>query len=480
MRLKELCRKDMTILGDSKTEIKSIEYDSRKVCGGALFFCISGYKTDGHNYAASAVENGAVALVVTRKLDINVPQVLVGNDREAMAYISREFCGRPDERLRMIGITGTNGKTTSTYMIKSVLERCGIKTGLIGTITNMIESRVLPTEHTTPESPDLFALLKQMADEGCEAVVMEVSSHSLELKRVAGITYESAVFTNLTQDHLDFHGTFENYMAAKKKLFASSKRAAINKDDDAAGYMMKGLNTRWLTFGIKEKADVNARNIEITTKGVTYDLVTPKGALPIRLRIPGIFSVYNSLGSAAACLNFGIGIGAIKAGLEAMPSVAGRFEVLDTGDRPFTIILDYAHTPDGLENTLKTVKEFARGRIIPVFGCGGDRDRGKRPMMGEIAGRFSTFSIITSDNPRTEDPNEIIKAVESGMKTTDCEYVCIENRREAIRYAIENALPEDIIVLAGKGHETYQEINGVKHPFDEKIVVKELLSEQTK
>jgi UDP-N-acetylmuramoyl-L-alanyl-D-glutamate--2,6-diaminopimelate ligase len=380
----------------------------------------------------------------------------------------------------MIGITGTNGKTTSSYMIKSVLERCGIKTGLIGTITNMIGSAVIPTEHTTPESPDLFALLRRMADEECGAVVMEVSSHSLELKRVWGISYESTVYTNLTQDHLDFHGTFDNYMAAKKKLFAASKRAAINIDDDAAGYMMEGLDAEWLMFGIKEKGDVSARNIEITPRGVSYDLVTPKGALPVKLRIPGIFSVYNSLGSAAACLNLGIGIGAIEAGLEAMPSVAGRFEVLDTGERPYTIILDYAHTPDGLENTLKTVKEFARGRIIPVFGCGGDRDKGKRPIMGDIAGRLSTFSIITSDNPRTENPFEIIKAIETGMKMTGCEYICIENRREAIRYAIENALPEDIIVLAGKGHETYQEINGVKYPFDEKIVVKELLGEETK
>jgi UDP-N-acetylmuramoyl-L-alanyl-D-glutamate--2,6-diaminopimelate ligase len=480
LRLNELCRDDMMILGDAATEIKSIEYDSRKVCAGALFFCICGYKTDGHNYAASAVENGASALVVTRKLDLNVPQVLVRDDREAMAYIAREFYGRPDERLRMVGITGTNGKTTSTYMIKSVLEGCGIKTGLIGTITNMIGSRELPTEHTTPESPDLFALLSRMAEEGCEAVVMEVSSHSLELKRVSGITYDCAVFTNLTQDHLDFHGSFENYMAAKRKLFAASKRAAVNIDDDAAHYMTQGLDIETLKFGITEKAQVSARNIEITTKGVTYDLVTPKGALPVRLRIPGIFSVYNSLGSAAACINLGIGLGAIKAGLEAMPSVAGRFEVLETGERPFTIILDYAHTPDGLENTLKTVREFARGRIITVFGCGGDRDKGKRPQMGEIAGRLSTFAIITSDNPRTEDPMEIIRAIETGMKTTGCEYVCIENRREAIRYAIENALPEDVIVLAGKGHETYQEINGVRYPFDEKIVVKELLGKDNK
>lgn len=479
LKLKDLCRGDMIIAGDENTQVNSIEYDSRKVCKGALFFCIKGFKSDGHDYAQNAVAKGASALMVTRKMDIDVPQILVKDDREAMAYISREFYGRPDERLRMIGVTGTNGKTTTTYMIKSILERCDIKTGLIGTITNMIGSEEIPAEHTTPESPDFFALLKRMADEKCGAVVMEVSSHSLELKRVYGVTFESAVFTNLTQDHLDFHGTFENYLAAKKKLFKASKKAAVNIDDDAASYIMEGIPAVWCRYGIKEKAEVYARNIEITTKGVSYDLVTPKGALPVKLRIPGIFSVYNSLGSAAACLNLGIGMGAIKMGLEAMPNVAGRFEVLDTGSKHFTIILDYAHTPDGLENTLKTVKEFARGRIIPVFGCGGDRDKGKRPIMGEIAGSLSTFSIITSDNPRTEDPYDIIKAVEDGMKKTACEYVCIENRREAIKYAIENAQPEDIIVLAGKGHETYQEINGVKHPFDEKIVVKELLSDIT-
>lgn len=472
----------MHIIGDGMTEIKSLEYDSRKVCEGALFFCIIGFKTDGHDYAKNAVENGAAGLMVTRRLDVDVPQILVGDDREAMAHISREFYGRPDESLKMIGVTGTNGKTTTTYMIKSVLERCGIKTGIIGTITNMIGSTEIPTEHTTPEAPDLFALLRRMADEECGAVVMEVSSHSLDLKRVCGITYETAVYTNLTQDHLDFHGSFENYRAAKKKLLEASKKTAINIDDDSADYMMDGIDTIWCRYGIKEKerADVFARNIEITPKGVNYDMVTPKGALPVRLGIPGIFSVYNSLGSAAACLNLGISIGNIKTGLEAMPSVAGRFEVLDTGSKPFTVILDYAHTPDGLENTLKTVRQFARGRVIPVFGCGGDRDKGKRPIMGEIAGRLSDYAIITSDNPRTEDPYDIIAAVESGIIGTGCEYILIENRREAIKYAMENALPEDVIVLAGKGHETYQEIHGVRHPFDEKIVVKELLNEETR
>ncbi len=477
MKIADLCSEGMQVFGDDRTEITSVTNDSRQVCPGALFFCISGFKTDGHKYAPMAVEKGAAALVVTRRLDIDITQILVEDDRRAMALISRAFYGKPDESLQMIGITGTNGKTTTTYMIKSVLENAGRKTGLIGTIVNMIGSATLPTERTTPESPDLFALLRRMADEGCDSVVMEVSSHSLELGRVTGILFDVAVFTNLTQDHLDFHLTLDNYLAAKKKLFLSTKTAAMNLDDPSAKRMMEGIDTEWRTYGIKENTDVYARNIEITPRGVTYDLCTRQGMLPLSLKIPGIFSVYNSLSAATACLLLGIGLESIKMGLEAMPSVAGRFEVMDTGSRPFTMILDYAHTPDSLENTLLTVREFARGRIITVFGCGGDRDRTKRPIMGEIAGRLSTYVVITSDNPRTEQPLAIIAEIEGGIKKTDCAYRCIESRRDAIRYAIHSAQPEDIIVLAGKGHETYQEINGVKHPFDEKIVVAELLAE---
>ncbi len=480
MKLGELCGSGMRILGDVQTEIESVAYDSRKVCKGALFFCISGYKTDGHSYAQSAVDNGAAALMVTRPLDIGVPQIVVDDARMAMAYISREFYGRPDERLTMIGITGTKGKTTTTYMIKSVMEAAGRKMGLIGTIINMIGSTELHTDRTTPESPDLFALLRQMADESCDAVVMEVSSHSLYLGRVAGITFDVGVFTNMSRDHLDFHETFDNYMSAKKLLFHMTAHGAVNADDAVSSFMMEGIDIDWLTYGIKEKSDIYARNIEITPKGVSFDLCSVRGMIPIDLNIPGIFSVYNALSAATACMHLGVGLETIKTGLEAMPRVAGRFEVLDTGNQPFTIILDYAHTPDSLENTLLTVKGFARGRIITVFGCGGDRDRGKRPMMGEIAGRLSTFTVITSDNPRTENPFDIIAEIEAGIKKADCEYVSIENRRAAIRYAIQNAYPDDIIVLAGKGHETYQEINGVKHPFDEKIVVKELLSENLK
>ena len=479
MKLEDLCADGMRVIGDGQTEITSVEYDSRKVRPGALFFCISGLKADGHDFAAEAVRKGAAALMVTRPLEIGVPQAVAANGRAAMAHMSREFYGRPDESLLMTGITGTKGKTTTTYMIKSALGRAGIKTGLIGTIVNMIGDEEIRTERTTPESADLFALLKRMKDEQCKAAVMEVSSHSLELNRVDGIKFDVSVFTNLSRDHLDFHRTPENYLAAKKKLFYMTRKAAVNIDDGASAEIMRGTDLEWLRFGIRENADVSARDIDVTPKGTAFTLVYRGKPTRINLKIPGIFSVYNALAAASACLLLGVGMEHVREGLEALPGVAGRFEVLDTGGRPFTMILDYAHTPDSLESALETVRTFARGRLVCVFGCGGDRDSGKREMMGEISGRLADFTVITSDNPRTEDPAAIIRAIEQGIKRTAGAYTCIENRREAIKYAIDNALPEDIIVLAGKGHETYQEIRGIKYPFDEKQVVGELLAGQT-
>ena len=334
---------------------------------------------------------------------------------------------------------------------------------------------MLETERTTPEAPDLQKLIKQMADEGCSMVVMEVSSHSLDLKRVEGMRYDVGVFTNLTQDHLDYHLTLENYREAKKLLFKISDNAVLNADDAAGAYMGEGVDTKIYRYGIREKADLFASEIEITPAGASFDMSILGEKIHIDLKIPGLFSVYNSLSAAGACTALGMSARHIKEGLETLPSVSGRFEVLDTGNRGYTVILDYAHTPDSLQNTLQTVNEFVRGRIVTVFGCGGDRDRTKRPIMGEIAGNLSGFTIITSDNPRTEVPADIITQIEEGMKRTNADYICIENRKEAIRYALENARQDDIIVLAGKGHETYQEINKVKYPFDEKVVVREIL-----
>ena len=375
----------------------------------------------------------------------------------------------------MIGVTGTNCKTSTTYMLKAIAERMGKKVGLIGTIRNMIGDIIIDTERTTPESVDLQRILRQMKDEKVDVVIMEVSSHSLDQKRVHGIEYDVGEFTNLTQDHLDYHKTFENYFNAKKLLFKQSRMAVINKDDPYANRMMEGLDIPVMTFGIREKADVTASEIDITTRGVQFDFNYKNITSRFNVPIPGLFSVFNAIGAATVALSLGWNLDSIKYGLEHMMSVSGRLEPLPTGKNEFTVLLDYAHTPDALENVLKTVKGFATGRIVTLFGCGGDRDHAKRPIMGEIAGRFSDFAIVTSDNPRTENPMDIINSIVEGVKKSGCEYVVIENRREAIEYALKNARKNDVIILAGKGHENYQEINGGKHHFDEKEIVAEIL-----
>lgn len=478
MRLKELIEgvPILDVTGDPGMDIKELAYDSRKVQGGSLFFCIKGFKSDGHTFAADAVRKGAAALMVSEQIpDLNVPQIIVKDDRLCMALISANFFGRPSEKMKMIGVTGTKGKTSTTYMIKSIAESYGKKVGLIGTIVDMIGDKEIYTEKTTPESLDLQRLLRLMVDEGVDWVAMEVSSHSLELKRVAGIQYDVAVFTNLTHDHLDFHGNMDNYKAAKRKLFDSCKMAVINRDDPAYLDMEKDVACPVVHYGIGEGDEITAQDIQNTPAGVSYSLRLPDECIPISVKIPGIFMVYNSLAACAAMHVMGVPVKYLQEGLENIKSVPGRFEVVDNGGRDFTIILDYAHTPDSLEQTIKTARGFAQGRLVTLFGCGGDRDRAKRPIMGAIAGNLSDFTIITSDNPRTEDPASIILMIEEGMKKTGGQYICIENRREAMRYALQNAQPEDLIILAGKGHETYQEINGVRYPFDEKEVVRELL-----
>lgn len=458
-------------------DIDVLQYDSRKVKPGSLFCCIVGTFSDGHEYAASAVEAGASAILAEHELALPVPQIIVKNSRIAMAEMAAELYGHPERDMRMVGITGTNGKTTTTYMVKAIAEHAGKKVGLIGTIKNMIGARIIETERTTPESVDLYRLLREMRDEGVEIVVMEVSSHSLDQNRVHGLTFDVAEFTNLTQDHLDYHKTFENYLAAKKKLFYQSKHGVINIDDPYAGKLLDGLTLPITTFGIRERADVCASEIDITTRGVQFDLRFPGGITRINVPIPGLFSVFNAMGAVAVGLTLNIPMEHIKSGLEDMQSVSGRLEPLNTGDLGFSVFVDYAHTPDALENVLKTVRGFAKGRIITVFGCGGDRDRAKRPIMGEIAGRYSDRLVVTSDNPRTEDPFQILAAIEEGVKKSGCAYITIEQRREAILHALKNARKDDVIVVAGKGHENYQEINGIKHHFDDKETVMELLKE---
>ncbi len=475
MLLSELIRGiDHKLMGGD-TEIRELQYNSRKVEKGDLFFCVVGMLFDGHQYAQAAVDAGAAALVVERELPIDIPQVLVPNTRIAMAEIACVYYGNPSREMIMIGITGTNGKTSTTYMLKAVAERMGKKVGLIGTIRNMIGDIIIDTERTTPESVDLQRILRQMRDENVDVVIMEVSSHSLDQQRVHGIVYDVGEFTNLTQDHLDYHKTFENYIAAKRLLFLQSKFAVVNADDRHVDKVMEGIDLPTLTFGIREQADVTASDIDITTKGVQFQFRYKNITSGFNLPIPGLFTVFNAMGAAAIAIALGWTLDSIKYGLEHMVSVSGRLEPLPTGKNEFTVLLDYAHTPDALENVLKTIRGFATGRVVTLFGCGGDRDKMKRPIMGEIAGRYSDYIVLTSDNPRKEEPMSIIDAIEEGVKKSGCEYIVIENRRKAIEYVLHNAHKNDIILLAGKGHENYQEINGDKHHFDEKEIVAEIL-----
>ena len=460
---------------DARTEIHDLTLDSRAAGEGSLFLALHGAREDGADYAKEAAARGAVC-VVTEHAAEGVPCVLVPDAHEAAAKLAARWYGEPAGRMTVVGVTGTNGKTTTTYLLKQLLERClGAKVGLIGTNQNMIGDAVLPAERTTPDALTLQRLLREMADAGCTHVVMEVSSHALVQRRAGAIDFALGVFTNLTQDHLDYHKTFENYFNAKKLLFKQSRMAVINRDDPYADRMMEGLDIPVMTFGIREKADVTASEIDITTRGVQFDFNYKNITSRFNVPIPGLFSVFNAIGAATVALSLGWNLDSIKYGLEHMMSVSGRLEPLPTGKNEFTVLLDYAHTPDALENVLKTVRGFATGRIVTLFGCGGDRDHAKRPIIGEIAGRFSDFAIVTSDNPRTENPMDIINSIVDGVKKSGCEYVVIENRREAIEYALKNARKNDVIILAGKGHENYQEINGGKHHFDEKEIVAEIL-----
>ncbi|MBZ4644972.1 MAG: UDP-N-acetylmuramyl-tripeptide synthetase [Clostridia bacterium] len=463
--------------GDQNAEISGIAYDSRRVKPGDLFVCIKGFKVDGHEFISQAIGQGAAAVIVEKEVeDAKVPLIKVKNSRRALALISAAFFGNPSSKFKLIGVTGTNGKTTTTYLIKTILEQGGSKVGLIGTNQNMIGDKVLPAERTTPESLELQQLFSDMVKEKIDYVVMEVSSHSLELNRVDGCNFEIGIFTNITQDHLDFHVTMENYLKAKTTLFKRCKKGIINVDDSSSEYILNNGTCEMITFGIDKEADIHAKDIEISEKGVKFDVDTPYGSKFIELGIPGRFSVYNALGSIGACLALGISLEQIQQGLKQAKGVPGRAQIVETG-KDFTVLIDYAHTPDGLENILNTVNGFAKGRVVTLFGCGGDRDKTKRPIMGEIAGKLSDFCIITSDNPRTEDPLQILNHIEEGIKKTDCSYVVIENRFEAIKYALENAKKDDVIVLAGKGHETYQILKDRVIHFDEKEIVESILRE---
>ncbi|MBR4067640.1 MAG: UDP-N-acetylmuramoyl-L-alanyl-D-glutamate--2,6-diaminopimelate ligase [Clostridia bacterium] len=465
--------------GDIDTPIGDLITDSReKNCNG-LFFCIPGLRFDAHDYAPQAIENGCTALVVDHLLALPVPQVRVENVRSAMAYMAAAFFGFPARSLRMIGVCGTKGKTTTSFLLKGIMEAAGYKTGLIGTTGNMIGSKHIKSNLTTPDPIDLHRCLRQMVDEGVEVVVMEVSAHAVDMHRLDSIVYEAACYTNLSQDHLDYFGTMKNYFEAKKSFFmhGAVQNAALNADEETSGDIIKDIRIPHITYGISSETDVFARDIEISENGVSFSILL-RGVedMEVNMQLTGMFNVYNALAAASLAMIMGVGNSVIKAGLESVENVPGRVEMLDT-KTPYKVILDYSHSPDALENILTTVRTFTRNRLIVLFGCGGDRDQGKRPIMGEIAGRLADYSILTSDNPRTEDPIAILDAIEVGAKAVGGSYTVIENRREAIRYALNMGRDGDVIILAGKGHETYQDIMGVKKPFDEKIVVSELLAE---
>ena len=460
------------------TEITDIVYDSRKVNAGSLFVAVTGFVTDGNRYIPMALEKGAVAVVTQVRPAGNVPYVLVRSDRLALAQLGGNFYGHPAKTLNMIGITGTNGKTSATLLIKHILETVlGAKVGLIGTMSVMIGQDAVPSDRTTPESLDLQALLAKMRDAGCSYVLMEVSSHAIALDRVAGIPFKVAAFTNLTEDHLDFHKTMENYCDTKAELFARCEKAVANGDDPWVGRMLKKAACPVLMTSAKERADLWAKDAALESDGVSFTAVYNGEETPVRLPIPGKFTVYNALTVLGVALQLGISLKSAAEALKTAEGVKGRVEVVPTPGKPYTILIDYAHTPDGLENVLSSVKDFCKGRLISVFGCGGDRDPIKRPIMGRIGAEISDIAIITSDNPRSEAPMAIISDILAGIPETANNVIVEENRISAIHQAMDIGEKNDIIVLAGKGHETYQEICGVKHHLDEREIVAAYLEE---
>ena len=480
MKLKELL-KDIAVKeihADLEMEIDAVCYDSRKVTPGSLFVAISGFASDGNRFIPMAMEKGAAVVVTAKKPQIAVPYVLVESDRMALAMLGCNFYGHPAKSMTMIGITGTNGKTSATLLLKHVLETVkGAKVGLIGTMENLIGKQVIPTERTTPESFELQGLFHAMKAAGCEYVVMEVSSHAIALDRVGGVHYNVAAFTNLTEDHLDFHKTMENYCDTKAELFARCDAAVMNMDDAWFERVSSKAACQVLTVSEKTQAGLYAKNIRLHAQGVRFTAVHGDEQVEVSLPIPGKFTVYNALTVLGIALQLGISLEECAATLKTAKGVKGRVEVVPTAGKDYTVLIDYAHTPDGLENVLASVKGFCNGRVIAVFGCGGDRDPIKRPIMGKIGTDIADIAIITSDNPRTEDPAKIIEDIVAGISKEKNNYKVIENRVNAIGHAMDIAGKDDIIILAGKGHETYQEINGTKFHMDEREIVADFLKD---
>ena len=463
---------------DGEMEISSVACDSRKAEPGCLFAAVVGFASDGNRFIPMALANGAAVVVTAQKPAGDFPWVYVADDRAALAAISANFYGHPAKSMTMVGVTGTNGKTTVTLLVKHILETVsGAKTGLIGTMGSQIGDQAIPGNRTTPESLELQGLLARMRDAGCQYVVMEVSSHAIALSRVGGIVYDAAAFTNLTEDHLDFHKTMENYAETKAHLFARCRRAVLNRDDAYCDQMESAAHCPVLTYSAHGDADLRAEDVQLLSDGVRFTAHCGDARADVALPIPGRFSVYNALTALGLAWSLGVPLSDAARALATAAGVRGRMEVVPTPDRPYTVLIDYAHTPDGLENVLISAKDFCRGRVIAVFGCGGDRDAKKRPIMGKIGVERADFVILTSDNPRSEDPYAILSDIQKGIPNGKTNYEVIENRRAAVRHALDIAEKDDIIVLAGKGHETYQEILGVKRHLDEREIVAEYLAE---
>lgn len=481
MKLRELLQgvNVLETTADMEMDISAVASDTRKeMIAGSLFVALSGFAFDGNKYIPAALEKGAAVVVTAKKPETDVPYVLVEDDRLALARIGANFYGHPADAMTMVGVTGTNGKTSVTWLLKQVLERCkGAKVGLIGTMENQIGDLVLATDRTTPESIQLQQLFAQMVDAGCRYAVMEVSSHAIALHRVEGIHFAVAAFTNLTEDHLDFHKTMENYGLTKAELFNHCDKAVVNGDSPWGQRMVAGKDIPVLTTAVDGCGDLTAENIEFSGEGLRFTAVCGEKRVEVAVPIPGKFTVYNVLTVLGIAMQLGVALEDAAKALKNIRGVKGRVEVVPTPGKDFTILIDYAHTPDGLENVLSAVRGFCKGRLIAVYGCGGDRDRTKRPIMGEIGVRLADLAVITSDNPRTEVPGAIIDDILAGLGTAE-NYIAIENRVEAIHYAINIAKKDDIIVLAGKGHETYQEVMGVKYHMDEREIVAQYLEEE--
>lgn len=475
----------VTVKGTLEKNVSGIYYDSRKVEKDGVFVCISGFKTDGHKFIPQAIAKGAKVIVVEKDVDISldVTVLKVPNTRLALALLANAYYDYPSRKLRLFGVTGTNGKTSVTYLIRSILRKAGQKVGLLGTIANLIDEEKLPSEHTTPESLDLQGLFHQMVEQKVDSAVMEVSSHALELDRVAGSEYDVAVFTNLTQDHLDFHLNLDSYLKAKAKLFKNleptdwgkHKYAVLNWDDPSSQVVASETKVPIVSFGVKPGVTYRAKDIKLHLTGTSFIIECPAGDFPIHLKLAGEFNVYNALAAFAVGMEEGIASHFILEALEEMAGVPGRFEQVDCG-QDFAVVVDYAHTPDGLENVLKTAQAVTKGRVITVFGCGGDRDKTKRPLMGKVASQMSDYCIVTSDNPRTEDPRAIIRDIEPGLVNKSFEIII--DRRDAITKAIELARTGDIVVIAGKGHEDYQIIGDKILDFDDRKVAKDILKKR--